>query len=42
MHKVDNIDLLVIGGGASGLMAAGLVAEKGLKVMVLEKMNQED
>ena len=37
---MDNIDLLIIGGGASGLMAAGLAAEKGLKVLVLEKMNQ--
>lgn len=30
-------DLIVIGGGASGLMAAGTAAEKGLRVLLLEK-----
>lgn len=30
-------DVLVIGGGASGLMAAGRAAERGLRVLLLEK-----
>lgn len=30
-------DLMVIGGGASGLMAAGKAGERGLKVLLLEK-----
>ncbi len=30
-------DLIVIGGGASGMMAAGRAAERGLKVLLLEK-----
>ena len=31
-------DVVVIGAGASGLMAAGKIAEKGFKVLLLEKM----
>ncbi len=30
-------DLLVVGGGAAGLMAAGFAAERGLKTLVLER-----
>lgn len=30
-------DLIVVGGGASGMMAAGRAAERGLKVLLLEK-----
>lgn len=30
-------DVLVVGGGASGMMAAGRAAERGLKVLLLEK-----
>ncbi len=37
---MKNPDLLIVGGGASGLMAAGIAAEKGVKVVVLEKMDQ--
>lgn len=33
-------DLIVIGGGAAGLMAAGTAAERGLKVALLEKMEK--
>lgn len=33
-------DTIVIGGGASGLMAAGRAAERGKKVLLLEKMGQ--
>jgi predicted Rossmann fold flavoprotein len=33
-------DLIVIGGGASGMMAAGRAAERGLKVLLLEKNRQ--
>jgi hypothetical protein len=36
----DGKDLIVIGGGASGLMAAGRAAEMGAKVILLEKMEQ--
>lgn len=31
------VDLIVIGGGASGMIAAGRAAERGLKVLILEK-----
>ena len=31
------MDVLVIGGGAAGLMAAGTAAKKGLKVTLLER-----
>ena len=33
-------DIIVIGGGASGLMAAGRAAERGAKVLLLEKMGR--
>jgi len=33
----QSYDLIVIGGGASGIMAAGRAAERGLKVLLLEK-----
>lgn len=32
-----DFDLIVVGGGASGLIAAGRAAERGLKVLLLEK-----
>ena len=32
-----NFDVIVIGGGAAGLMAAGVAAEHGEKVLLLEK-----
>lgn len=35
-----NYDLIVIGGGASGMIAAGRAAERGLKVLLLEKNKQ--
>lgn len=39
MTKKDknNFDVIVIGGGASGMMAAGRAAESGARVLVLEK-----
>mgnify|MGYP000850688365 CR=1 FL=1 len=30
-------DVIVIGGGAAGMMAAGLCAEKGFRVLLLER-----
>lgn len=33
----EKIDVLVIGGGAAGMMAAGTAAERGLRVAVVEK-----
>lgn len=33
-------DLIVIGGGAAGLMAAGTAAQKGLSVLLIEKMEK--
>ncbi len=33
-------DVIVIGGGASGMMAAGVAAEKGKRVLILEKNRQ--
>ena len=38
---MNNYDLIVVGAGPAGLMAAGRAAEKGAKVLVLEKMRQE-
>ncbi len=38
---MSNYDVIVIGAGASGLLAAGRAAELGAKVLVLEKMRQE-
>jgi predicted Rossmann fold flavoprotein len=33
----DNYDVIVIGGGPSGMMAAGIAGEKGQRVLLLEK-----
>ena len=38
---MNSYDIIVIGAGASGLIAAGRAAELGAKVLVLEKMRQE-
>lgn len=35
---MSNHDIIVVGGGASGMMAAGRAAELGAKVLLLEKM----
>jgi len=37
MQSASKYDVLVIGGGASGMMAAGRAAEKGKKVLLIEK-----
>jgi predicted Rossmann fold flavoprotein len=36
-NKAVEYDLIVIGGGASGMMAAGVAAEHGKKVLIIEK-----
>jgi predicted flavoprotein YhiN len=41
-HAVDSegtflYDVIVVGGGASGMIAAGRAAERGLRVLLLEK-----
>ena len=37
---MEKFDLIIVGAGASGLIAAGIAAEDGLRVLVLEKMSQ--
>ncbi|HBS86667.1 MAG: hypothetical protein A2W91_11615 [Bacteroidetes bacterium GWF2_38_335] len=37
---MNKFDTIIIGGGASGLLAAGVAAGKGKKVLVLEKMSR--
>ncbi len=41
MHPMEGYNVIVIGAGASGLLAAGRAAERGLKVLILEKMERE-
>ncbi|MDY6799840.1 MAG: NAD(P)/FAD-dependent oxidoreductase [Bacteroidota bacterium] len=38
---MEHFDIIVIGAGPAGLLAAGRAAEKGKKVLILEKMQQE-
>ncbi len=40
MATVDNVDLIVVGGGGAGLMAAFTAAERGMQVVLLEKAAQ--
>ena len=40
LPPMDNFDVIIVGGGPAGLLAAGRAAENGLKVLVLEKMNR--
>lgn len=37
MNKVEHYDVIVVGGGASGMMTAGTAALRGKKVLILEK-----
>ncbi len=41
LHLMNNFDVIVVGAGPAGLLAAGRAAEKGCRVLVLEKMRQE-
>jgi predicted Rossmann fold flavoprotein len=36
----NNFDVIVVGGGASGMMAAGRAGERGLRVLLLEKNDE--
>lgn len=36
---MDNYDVIIVGAGAAGLLAAGRAAELGAKILILEKMN---
>ncbi len=38
---MQTYDVIVVGGGPAGLMAAGRAAELGRKVLLLEKMERE-
>ncbi|MDD5132104.1 MAG: aminoacetone oxidase family FAD-binding enzyme, partial [bacterium] len=38
--KVSSIDIIVVGGGPAGMMAAGRAAELGAKVLLVEKTSQ--
>jgi len=38
---MNSFDVIVVGAGAAGLLAAGRAAEKGARVLVIEKMRQE-
>ncbi|RLD61618.1 MAG: aminoacetone oxidase family FAD-binding enzyme [Bacteroidetes bacterium] len=38
---MENFDVIVVGAGPAGLLAAGRAAELGAKVLILEKMRQE-
>ena len=37
----ERFDVIIVGAGAAGLIAAGRAAETGARVLVLEKMRQE-
>lgn len=37
---MDRFDIIVVGGGAAGMIAAGHAAERGAKVLLLEKMDR--
>jgi predicted Rossmann fold flavoprotein len=37
MEEINRFDVIVVGGGASGMMAAGISARAGKKVLILEK-----
>lgn len=41
MQGMEKIDVIVVGAGPAGLIAAGSAAEDGKRVLVLEKMRQE-
>jgi len=35
--RLGSVDLIVVGGGASGMLCAGTAAEQGLQVLLIEK-----
>jgi predicted Rossmann fold flavoprotein len=41
LHEMEKFDVIVVGAGPAGLLAAGSAAENGKRVLVLEKMRQE-
>ncbi|MEG0692032.1 MAG: FAD-dependent oxidoreductase, partial [Oscillospiraceae bacterium] len=40
LEVISEYDVIVLGAGASGLMTAYMAAERGRKVLVLEKANK--
>src|SRR3989338_3083129 len=36
-RQIKQFDVIIIGGGASGMMAAGVAAQNGAEVLILEK-----
>ena len=39
-NQVNQFDVIIVGGGAAGMMAAGTAAQNGLHTLLLEKRNE--
>lgn len=40
MKQLENLDVIVVGAGPAGMMAAGTAAQKGLRVLLVEKKDR--